>query len=507
MSEVGTSGATTVEAVRALFAAGRMTEAEQGCRDLLSSREDGEQARLLMASVLASTRGPAAAEEWLIGCAREPDAGWLLLSETGRMLIQDRRTHEALPLLVRAAADPAAPADTHLALGVARQTENQLDDAVTAYRAAIERAPELGLAHFNLGTVFKRQHRFAEALSAYRDAARLSPDSVPGLLALGTVLVEQSLFEEAAEVLSRAAALAPRERQVLHYLGFALLKLGRGEPAVETMTRLQALMPGKPGPRVSMSSALLTAGRAAEALTLCEELRGLLPGNRQLIANQAIALTECGRAEEAAALLRHDRFLWRGRIQCPAGFDSIEAFNAALVGQALSHPALEIDGNSVSCHKGQTSGELMVEPKGPLAALENTILAAIDDYWRAFEGTEPHAFLASRPARAALSAWVTILRSQGHQFGHIHPTAWLSGVYYASLPPEVKSGENGEDGWIEFGAPPRHYRCAVTHAVTRVRPEEGLLVLFPSFYYHRTLPFESAANRITIAFDYRDVAP
>ena len=32
-------------------------------------------------------------------------------------------------------------------------------------------------------------------------------------------------------------------------------------------------------------------------------------------------------------------------------------------------------------------------------------------------------------------------------------------------------------------------------------PEPGLMLLFPSYFYHRTMPFESADMRISISFD------
>jgi hypothetical protein len=34
-----------------------------------------------------------------------------------------------------------------------------------------------------------------------------------------------------------------------------------------------------------------------------------------------------------------------------------------------------------------------------------------------------------------------------------------------------------------------------------IRPEEGLMVLFPSYFYHGTVPLESDEVRISIAFD------
>ncbi|MFB3078779.1 MAG: putative 2OG-Fe(II) oxygenase [Lysobacterales bacterium] len=37
--------------------------------------------------------------------------------------------------------------------------------------------------------------------------------------------------------------------------------------------------------------------------------------------------------------------------------------------------------------------------------------------------------------------------------------------------------------------------------VKRIRPEAGLMLLFPSYFYHGTVPFDYDAQRISIAFD------
>ncbi len=65
----------------------------------------------------------------------------------------------------------------------------------------------------------------------------------------------------------------------------------------------------------------------------------------------------------------------------------------------------------------------------------------------------------------------------------------------------VAAPEQGHDGWIEFGRPQSIYRTTASPDIRLVRPEEGLMVLFPSFFFHRTIPFEAAAERICIAFD------
>jgi hypothetical protein len=65
----------------------------------------------------------------------------------------------------------------------------------------------------------------------------------------------------------------------------------------------------------------------------------------------------------------------------------------------------------------------------------------------------------------------------------------------------VKAGAEDWAGAIEFGRPPDDLEFSLEPPVRLVRPKEGLLVLFPSYLFHRTLPFESDQKRISIAFD------
>jgi uncharacterized protein (TIGR02466 family) len=97
--------------------------------------------------------------------------------------------------------------------------------------------------------------------------------------------------------------------------------------------------------------------------------------------------------------------------------------------------------------------------------------------------------------------WGVVLKSQGHQSPHIHPPSWISGCYYIRVPKEVTMAGTGYPGWIEFGRPHRSFDAKAEPAITRVQPKEGLMLLFPSFFYHATVPFEFEETRICIAFD------
>ena len=56
-------------------------------------------------------------------------------------------------------------------------------------------------------------------------------------------------------------------------------------------------------------------------------------------------------------------------------------------------------------------------------------------------------------------------------------------------------------GWIEFGRPHDYPLRKTESEVRALLPEAGLVVLFPAYFYHRTIPLRSKRRRISLAFD------
>jgi uncharacterized protein (TIGR02466 family) len=139
--------------------------------------------------------------------------------------------------------------------------------------------------------------------------------------------------------------------------------------------------------------------------------------------------------------------------------------------------------------------------RGPFEAFEQVLWRSAQRYVQELVRDPAHPFSAKPPALDAVHAWAVVLERCGYQSPHIHPTAWLSGVYYPKLPAIVKQSDS-EQGWIEFGAPPPEFILQPPLPTRRIKPEEGRLVLFPSYFYHRTVPCESDELRISIAFDF-----
>ena len=161
--------------------------------------------------------------------------------------------------------------------------------------------------------------------------------------------------------------------------------------------------------------------------------------------------------------------------------------------------SLIVSPTSHATRLGKHTADLTVRPKGPVTAFEKMISHAVDEFGDRLGVDSDHPFIAHRPKKWHLAIWAIVLEGEGYQIPHIHRSAWLSGVYYAQVPDIVR--EKGQAGWIEFGEPGPEYSWSATPQTSRVQPEPGLMVLFPSYVFHKTIPFESDQTRVSVAFD------
>ena len=102
--------------------------------------------------------------------------------------------------------------------------------------------------------------------------------------------------------------------------------------------------------------------------------------------------------------------------------------------------------------------------------------------------------------RFYLQSWINLHDRGGFNFLHMHEGSLLSGSFYLQVPPGAgefvfRDPRPGViHGYVKGGVPNGH-------ADVHLRPSDGLLVLFPSYFWHGTVPFRSNQARLTVAFD------
>jgi tetratricopeptide (TPR) repeat protein len=362
-------------------------------------------------------------------------------------------------------------------------------------------APQRPEPQFLLGRIAYWLEEDDTAVRHYSRAVAIAPSWADAQYALGSVLLDRERPAEAEAAFRAALAARPDFAEAASSLGNALLRLDRLDAAEEALAAALRLMPDHAGAHANRAALRLRRGDADGALAAAEESLRLRPAATGAINYKAMAMAALGRAEGAAALVDFDRFLALRPLAPPSGFADIGAFNAALARQALADPTLKPSPPGRTTMGGAQTTNLFRAPTGALAALRDALAAEIGRYRDALGEDPAHPFIAARPRNVTLYAWATVLGRQGHQAPHIHPAAWLSGVYYVNLPPELGAGGGDHAGWIEFGRPPALYPAPGEPRLRLVRPEPGLMALFPSYFWHRTVPFDSGEKRISIAFD------
>ncbi|MFZ4737994.1 MAG: tetratricopeptide repeat protein [Bradymonadia bacterium] len=144
----------------------------------------------------------------------------------------------------------------------------------------------LARKHFDRGRTFELQDRLDDALQAYRQAVDLGPDFVEPYFALGRLEATLGQCERALPALERARAFGD-DPEVAEWRGYALGRLRRYDEALAEY--LLALSTGAPGVRLNAARMLLALGRWDEAdamLAAAEEpeaeaLRAALPRYRE----------------------------------------------------------------------------------------------------------------------------------------------------------------------------------------------------------------------------------
>ena len=470
--------ADSLTQARALLERGRAGEARTVLTAAMAGGLDGAPCRSLMGFILHQLGD-------VPGCARE-------LKEAVRLAPDDGAAQFAL-------------ASISFKLGDEEQAE-----------AATRRAIALGLDDVHsaalLGRILTKQGRFAEAESSWRKAVQLNPASPQAQRELADLIWMQTgdiakaraaldaapqsheivavtvrLLEAAGEDQAAYALAAERAKRdpSLHVLAArAALKL---DPQAAERHLAAAPRDGTPARAKAEIEVDLALGRSEQAARRAEALRAARPNDQHAIALLGCAYRLAG-DDRYKALYDYDRLVKSYGIDPPQGWSSLETYLSDL-GQALDRihgPLTHPVGQSLR-HGSQTMRALADYPDPPIRAL----FAAMDAPIR-----RHIAAIGADSGYRIASAWSVRLNSGGFHLSHVHPEGWLSSAFYVRVPKDMP----GQEGWLKFGepGPPTLPPLMPDHLI---KPQAGMLVLFPSYMWHGTVPFSSSDKRLSCAFD------
>lgn len=350
------------------------------------------------------------------------------------------------------------------------------------------------------------QDQFDEALEIYSQLMRDDPRAEWAIMMAECHISRETPEDDRAA--ERMASLAvsltdqPLQRvEAQAALGKALIRQGRTEEARATLQAALDANPSNTNVYKRLAALDLKAGAAQDALDTADRLIEAGIGHSRLLVARVLALATQGRIDDARDAVGLDRFLHREFLAPPAGWPDLSAFNAEVRAELGRHPDMRYDRYGTASTRTWRIDEPAFASSVAIPALQEQIRRAVLRQVARLD-SEDSTWTRARPEKGILHNWCVLTDADGYEEWHVHQGGWMSGVYYVDVPPAVRDG-SGREGCIAFGLPEDlvGQEAARQFGETVVRPQPGLMLLFPSHSYHRTFAHGSEGRRICLAFD------
>jgi tetratricopeptide (TPR) repeat protein len=482
------------------------------------------------------------------------------MDDLARAALAEGEEEKALPML-RSAAEATASARLWQWTGLLQRSLDQHDQAL----ASLQRAAEIDRADASIahGRARIALEAGIPAVELFEAALRLSPADGEVLLGYAAALLAAGRGDEAEARLDEILTRSPMWFQGHAQLAQLRATLGKRHLVTASIERAIASNPRSDALWTALFGILLSAQDFQGLDEAVKRARRMSAPEPTLLSYEAIAAAELGehdRADRLFALMpqreRTSTAIWRIRhlLRSGRGADAVEVIDGELQGDRaaaawpyasiawrltgdvrwewlegdldrlvsvidLTSELSEVDRLAQTLrdlHRGkgeyldqsvrggtQTDGPLFTRIDAHIRGLRSVIVGAVERYLRELPAPDPtHPLLGrrrDRPVRFS-GSWSVRLRSGGHHSNHVHPEGWISSAFYVALPAR-SPGEAERAGWLTLGEPQKELGLDLP-PFRYVEPRVGQLVLFPSWMWHGTVPFEHG-ERMTVAFDVR----
>jgi tetratricopeptide (TPR) repeat protein len=221
----------------ALARAGRLAEAAELYRAVLSANPESFEAHANLGGILLALGHFASAEPHLRQALALHPGQAPLHQNLGVAFAGQGRALEAEACFRRAAELAPDNPDIRRQLGGALYRLQRLDEAEAQYRRALDLAPEHSGALNGLAQLARRRQRFAEAEALYRRVLASRPSDADALYGLGHCLAKAGRVAEACESIERAIAVRPDFIDAYYRLAL----LGRKDASGKWLAQLEEL--------------------------------------------------------------------------------------------------------------------------------------------------------------------------------------------------------------------------------------------------------------------------
>ena len=451
-----------------------------------------------------------------------------------------------------------------LGLAEAFTDAEEIDLAHAIINAELEASSNNLSTLFKAGTLFRASQHWHMAIQCLEKALDLSPENATIMHHLASVYASNGDFEKAKDYFFKCTEIEPKnsehhywlnsllwidndpnflcsykkafektpsEKFLLDYASF-LQSTGDRKAALEKIEKFSKYEQLSVEATIKFSDILRQENRANDALALINDTLNVAPKNHAIIEEKARTLIEIGdiksasdlmarvikdkrptqsqsclqattlklsNQDEYAKLTDYGRFVKTYSVPAPENYSSLASFLKDVKHALLKLHLAQKAPVEQSLRNGTQSFDCLFRYSDPIIQLlRSQIALCVSEHINRLPHIPNHPLCGQKQSSFKFTdSWSVQLKSGGHHKSHFHPRGWISSVLYIDVPAEID--QEGQ-GWLEFGVPDLNLASEVDGDYY-IKPEPGLLVLFPSYLWHGTRKFTSTSNRLTVAFD------
>jgi Flp pilus assembly protein TadD len=189
----------------------------------------------------------------------------------------------------------------HNNLGNAYTRLGRDNEAIDAYKQALNINPNLTEARTNLGIVYSKLGRDNEAIDAFKQALKIKPDYADAHYSLGISYAVLSRWSEAIDAFKQAIKINPEYADAHYNLGLAYSNLGRSTEAIDAYQQTIKINPNYAKAYNNLGAVYVNLNRYTEAIDTFKQAIRIKPDYEGAYLNLGVAYLAIGDKNSAMA--------------------------------------------------------------------------------------------------------------------------------------------------------------------------------------------------------------
>lgn len=379
--------------------------------------------------------------------------------------------------------------------------QGDFEKADVGYRTVIGMNPEYIDAHVSLNNLYWEHDKTDLYGKSYGVALQSAPDNATLCEHHIKALEQSGRADEAKQCLHDYLFRHPKHAGLLRLRARSLENAGDYDAAREAYRDALNHAESDTDLRIDAARNAIKLANFKHAQEHLDAALKIAPDNQEVLAYQGLVWRQTDKTRYDW-LNDYDQYVKAFILETPDGYNDLGHFLTELADALKTiHTAKRAPIDQTLRGGSQTHGLLLDRQEPAIQALKTALAQKVSDYIDQLPDDPSHPLLRRKSSHFDFSAsWSVWLRRDGFHVNHIHSMGWLSSAFYVQVPEMTEVEDTAREGWIKFGESGLHLGDHDSPE-KMVKPQAGMLVLFPSYMWHGTIPFSREADRITAPFD------